>query len=145
MENTSSKTDTALPITRSIGFWMACAMAASQGVNALRAFLDPQGFASYMGVPSQAAALHGWVQIYGLRAAFIALIVSVFPMRKELLPLKRMAICALFLPLGDAWVAAQAGAPSAIIGRHLAIAVFLFFAVVMLARDVAARADKGRG
>ena len=75
-------------------------MALSQGANAARAFIDPTSFATYMGIPSQAAELHGWVQIYGLRAGFIALLVSVFLLRKELIPLKWMAICGIVLPLG---------------------------------------------
>ncbi len=144
MKNSGSTTGAGPPITRSIGFWMACAMAASQGVNAIRAFFNPHGFAIYMGLPSRAAELDGWVQIYGLRAAFIAAIVSVFLLRKDLVALKWMAICALFLPLGDAWVAAQAQAPSAIVGRHLAIAVFLCLAAGMLAHDVALRAHTAR-
>ena len=142
MTNINAKAGAMLPLTRSFGFWMACAMALSQGANAARAFIDPTSFATYMGIPSQAAELHGWVQIYGLRAGFIALLVSVFLLRKELIPLKWMAICGIVLPLGDAWVAAQAGAPTVIVGRHLGIAAFLCLAAFMLARDVAARAGR---
>lgn len=139
MTNINAKAGAIPPVTRSIGFWMAFAMALSQGVNAVRAFLSPQDFATYMGIPSQAAELQGWVQIYGLRAGFIALLVSVFLVRKELTPLKWMALCAIVLPLGDAWVAAQAGASTATVGRHLGIAAFLSLTAFMLARDVAAR------
>lgn len=145
MENTNSNFGVTPPITRSIGFWMACAMAASQGLNAVRAFLDPRGFAAYMGIAFSAPELSAWVHVYGLRTGFIALIVLVFLLRRDLLPLKWMAICALFLPLGDAWIATQAGAPLAVVGRHVAIAVFLLLAAIMLTRDIAARAKAGRG
>ncbi len=143
MENPETHQLSVPAITRSIGFWMAILMAASQAINAVRAFVDPAGFAVYMGAPSSAAELGAWVQIYGLRAGFIASLVGVFLIRRELAPLKWMAICALFLPLGDAWIAAQADAPTAIIARHIGIAVFLALAAVMLSRDVAARERPG--
>ncbi len=143
MEKQNTSPGAAPSIARSIGFWMAIAMAASQGLNAVRAFLDPQGFAIYMGAPSAADELSAWVQIYGLRD-FIALLVGVFLVRKELVPLKWMAICALFMPLCDAWIASQAGAPTSVVGRHLGIAAFLALAAAMLTRDVAARAGDDR-
>ena len=37
--------------TRTAGFWLAAAIAALQGLNAVRTVLDPQGFATYMGLP----------------------------------------------------------------------------------------------
>lgn len=118
-------------------------MGASQALNAVRAFTNPVGFAAYMGAPSAASELSAWVQIYGLRAAFIALLVGVFVIRRELSPLKWMAICALFLPICDAWIAMQAGAPTAILARHLGIAVFITVAAVVLTRDVAAQRQAG--
>jgi len=62
-----------LPVAiRSAGFWLALAMVVSQLVNALRVALDPVGFAVYMGVPLATASDIGWVNIYGLRALFLA-------------------------------------------------------------------------
>ena len=132
-------------LARSIGFWMALAMAASQGLNAVRAFRRSAGFCHvYMGAPSSAAELSAWVQIYGLRAAFIALLVGVFLIRKEFSPLKWMAICALFLPLCDAWIAMQAGAPtSVLLPGTLGIAVFLALGRPD-ARSRCRRAEKSR-
>lgn len=44
--------------TRTAGFWLAAAIAALQGVNAVRTVLDPQGFATYMGL--DITVHHGW-------------------------------------------------------------------------------------
>jgi len=119
---------------RSVGFWLAVAMSALQGLNAVRTLLDPVGFASYMGVSINATEQAAWVQIYGLRAAFISLLVTVLIIRQDMAALKWTAIAALVMPLGDAWLASQAGAPPSIVARHMGIAVFLILASYFLGR-----------
>ena len=121
-------------LIRSVGFWLAVAMSALQGLNAARTFFDPVGFASYMGVPINVTEQVGWVQIYGLRAAFISLLVAILLIRQDMAALKWTAIAAFVMPLGDAWLASQAGAPPSIVGRHMGIAVFLILAAYFLGR-----------
>jgi hypothetical protein len=70
-----------LPVKRTVGVWLAAVMAALQALNALRSFADPIGYAAYMGLPLADAADTGFVLVYGLRAAFIALLVFFFLMR----------------------------------------------------------------
>ena len=127
----------------SVGFWLAVAMSALQGLNAVRTFFDPVGFASYMGVPINGTEQVAWVQIYGLRAAFISLLVAVLIIRQDMAALKWTAITALVMPLGDAWLASQAGAPPSIVGRHMVIAVFLILASYFLGRVARQQAQAG--
>lgn len=125
--------------TRTVGFWLAAAIAALQGVNAVRTAIDPQGFATYMGLPSDQLSALGWVQVYGLRAGFIALLTTVLLARSDFAALRWMALAALLMPLGDAWLTASAGAGGAIVGRHLAIALFLLVAAHFLGRAARAK------
>lgn len=129
--------------TRTAGFWLATAIAALQGLNAVRTALNPQGFASYMGLPVDQSVALGWVQVYGLRAGFIALLTAILLARREFAALRWMALAALLMPLGDAWLALGAGAAPSIVARHLAIALFLLVAAFFLAR--AARAQRAGG
>lgn len=118
--------------TKTIGFWMAVPLAVLQGVNVVRAALDPEGFAAYMGAPLVAAADASWVMIYGLRTAFIAVLVSIFLLRRDLDALKWTALAALLMPLGDAWVAQQAGAAVSMVARHGAIAAYVLITGIAL-------------
>lgn len=120
--------------TRTAGFWLAVAIAALQGLNAVRTLIDPQGFASYMGLPADQLNALGWVQVYGLRAGFIALLTAVLLARSDFAALRWMALAGLVMPLGDAWLTASAGAAPSTVGRHLAIAVFLLVASHFLGR-----------
>jgi hypothetical protein len=129
--------------TRTAGFWLAALIAALQGVNAVRTAVDPQGFAAYMGLPVDQLSALGWVQVYGLRAGFIALLTAVLLARREFAALRWMALAALLMPLGDAWLALNAGAATPIIARHLAIALFLLVAAYFLER--ARRAQSAGG
>ncbi|MBY0344998.1 MAG: DUF4267 domain-containing protein [Sphingomonadales bacterium] len=125
--------------TRTAGSWLAAAIAALQGLNAVRTVLDPQGFATYMGLPVDQLSALGWVQVYGLRAGFIAVLTAVLLARSDFAALRWMALAALLMPLGDAYLAFSAGAGPPIVGRHLAIAVFLLVAALFLGRTAKAR------
>lgn len=120
--------------SRSVGFWMAGAMVASQSINALRVLNDPQGFASYFGVPLQDAGDIGFVAVYGLRAFFLAVFASVLMYLQEIRALKLMALCAVIMPIGDAFLAHHANAPAAVVWRHSVIAVFLLLTWFFLRR-----------
>jgi hypothetical protein len=51
-----------------------------------------------------------------------------------------MALTALLMPLGDAWLTASLGAGVPIVGRHFAIALFLLIASHFLSRAAQAKA-----
>lgn len=120
-----------MPAWRTVGFWLAIPIAVLQAVNAVRTLIDPVGFAAYMGAAGGDPA---WVQIYGLRAAFIALLTGVLLVRQDLNALKWVALCALLMPLGDALIVSGAAADGAIVMRHVATAVFVLVTFVFLAR-----------
>jgi len=108
-----------------IGFWLALAIAALQAVNAFRAFAAPAGFATYLGLPLTDPQDHGFVLVYGLRAAFIALAVGALLATRNYSALAWVALVGLVMPIGDAILVSRAGAPVATIARHVAIGVFL--------------------
>ncbi len=110
---------------RLIGLWLATPMALLQAVNAVRAFADPVSFSAYMGAPLVAAGDGAWVLIYALRTGFIALLLAALIARRDIAALKWVALAALIMPAGDAWLAHSAGAESAIVVRHLAILAFV--------------------
>lgn len=126
--------------TRTVGFWLGVPMAALQAYNVVRVVLDAEGFAAYMGAPLAAANDASWVVIYGLRTAFIALLVTVLLARRDLNALKWTALTALVMPLGDAWIAHQAGAETTTVARHLAIAAYLLLTTIALFAASRARA-----
>ncbi|MGV2482116.1 UNVERIFIED_CONTAM: DUF4267 domain-containing protein, partial [Salmonella enterica subsp. enterica serovar Weltevreden] len=75
--------------------------------------------------PLAAGGDAGLVHVYGLRALFIGLLVGTLLLLRERGVLWIVAAVAIVMPLGDAWLTSQAGAPSLTVGRHLAIAIFL--------------------
>lgn len=125
-------------IFRTVGFWIAALMAVLQALNAIRAFAAPVSFADYMGLPLQNAADVGFVYVYGLRAAFISLLVILFLAVRRFDALAWTAVAALLMPVGDAMLAQNAGAAPATVLRHAAIAVYVFVAFFVLRRTVAA-------
>lgn len=130
---------------RTIGFWLAVAIAALQGLNAVRTFANPVGFAAYMGLPLAGAEAAAWVQVYGLRAGFIAVITTILLIRSDFTALRWTALAALVMPLGDAWLTAHAGAPTAIVARHLGIAAFLVAAWFFLSSAARRQAAERSG
>jgi hypothetical protein len=130
-------------IARTVGFWLAILMAVLQGVNTVRVVLDPTGFATYIGIPLGLAEQVNWVQIYGLRTAFISILITVLLIRKDLATLRWIALAALIMPFGDAWITHDIGAPLSIVGRHLAIAGFLIMTAFFLDRGARRQRQQG--
>lgn len=122
------------PPWKTIGFWCAIIMGAAQAISAARAFIDPVGFSSYMGLPTDANGT-GFVTVYALRTTLIAALAFYLAITRRFSALGVIAVVALILPLGDAWLSSSAGADKAIVFRHLGIAVFLAFTAAMLLRD----------
>jgi hypothetical protein len=110
---------------RSAGFWMGALIALLMAVNTFRAFTDPIGFATYLGLPLKNPADIGFVHVYGLRAAFLGFFAAVLLARQDMQTLKLYALAALVMPIGDALLTWTAGAPPAIVGRHIAITLYL--------------------
>jgi Domain of unknown function (DUF4267) len=127
-------------LTRSLGFWMAILMIISQLINVIRAFTDPVAFAVYMGLPLANEADIGFVEVYGLRALFLAIFAAALIYTKQIRSLSLLALFAVMMPIGDVMLASNAGAPTAIIVRHIVIGVFLLLAWFFLSRWSSANA-----
>jgi hypothetical protein len=119
---------------------MAVPLALMQGLNAVTVALAPTRFAIGMGLPLEAVSDAAWVSVYGLRTAFISLLVTTLLVRRDLHALKWTAAVALVMPLGDAFLTHQAGAPTSLVAKHASIFVYLLLTTIAL--FVAAR---GRG
>lgn len=104
---------------------LALIIAALQGLNAFRAFSDPAGFADYLGLPLADPRDARLIELYGLRAAFIALLVAALLAFRQWTALFWMATAAIIMPVGDALLTSAAGAPLPTVIRHGAIAVYL--------------------
>lgn len=121
-------------IFKTVGFWIAALMAVLQASNAIRAFAAPVSFSEYMGLPLENAADVGFVYVYGLRAAFISLLVIIFLAVRRFDALVWTAVAAVLMPVGDAILAQNAGAPLLTVFRHGAIAVYVVAAIFILRR-----------
>ena len=119
---------------RSAGYWMAVLIVVLMAVNAVRAFSDPVGFAAYLGLPLTDQKDTGFVNVYGLRAAFLGLFAAVLLIQQDLNALKWFALAAVIMPIGDAYLVSNAGAPTATLIRHVAIAIYLVATFYMLHR-----------
>ena len=124
-----------LPI-RSLGFCLAALGGLLMAVNGVRAFVDPAAFAIYLGLPGDAAL----VQVYGLRALFIALLVAALLVTRQRRALALLSACAVVMPVGDALLTSAAGAPAGTVLRHAAIALYLLVTALVLWRGGQTRA-----
>ncbi len=109
-------------------------IAALQAFNAFRAFADPAGFSAYLGLPLADPRDAGLVMVYGLRAAFIAILVALLLAFRLWTALFWMALAAIVMPVGDAYLTSSAGAPTSIVARHLAIAAYLAVTAFVLGK-----------
>jgi hypothetical protein len=114
------------------GFWLAALAGLLMYVNAIRTLINPVAFSKYMGLPVENAAGTAWVQVYGLRALFIGLLVTYFLVRLDAGSLQWLTAFAVCMALGDAALVRRAGGTTT--SRHLVIAAVLVAATVALHR-----------
>ena len=137
-----AKIDSSKPnMFRTFGFWIAALMAVLQALNAVRAFASPMSFSVYMGLPLESAADVGFVYVYGLRAAFISLLITLFLATRRFDALVWTAVAAPLMPVGDAFLAQTAGAPASTVLRHALIAIYVVVAFFVLRRTAEAFAE----
>ena len=98
----------------------------------MRSLSRPEPFAAYLGLPLADPRDAGMVWVYGLRAVFIALAVSALLVLGDPRPLGWLCAAAVVMPVGDAVLTRNAGAPRATVIRHIAIATVLATAAVLL-------------
>ena len=113
-------------MTRKIGIVLVGLMALLQLAYACFAFLDPGGFATLRGTQLVDFGDADWVRVYASRTLFVALIVGYLLYRRQFGLLAAASVFGLVMPVTDAWLAYQASAPTGVIAKHVATAVFLF-------------------
>jgi hypothetical protein len=128
------RASSSISVWRSVGFWMAAVMALVQATYALQAYLDPAAFAAYRGTPITDSNDAIWVHTYGSRTLFVALVVLVLLLRRDLVTLKWAALIGLVMPISDALVAVRAEASLVVVLRHVATGIYLLITFVVLSR-----------
>ena len=109
-------------------------------VNTVRAFADPVGFATYIGLPLADPANHAFVEVYGLRALFLGLCAWTLLWRRDTRALAVFAAVAVVMPIGDAFLTASHGAAPLIVARHGATAIVLAVTAALLCSRAAKEA-----
>ena len=132
--NRSATAQRTLPVWRASGYWLALIMALLQAAYAVQAFADPGALADFRGMSVDDPASISWVYAYGSRTLFVALVVMVLLVRRDLATLKWVAIVGMVMPLGDALVALRTEAPMAVVLRHGATAIYLLVTFALLTR-----------
>jgi hypothetical protein len=123
-----------IPSWRFIGFWMALVMGLVQALYAIQAVADPVAFALYRGTPLAAVGDTGWVHTYASRTLFVALTVGLLLARRDVATLRSVALLGLVMPVGDAVIAHEAGAPISVVARHVGTMLFLVLTYAALGR-----------
>lgn len=115
---------------------MSVLIAALMALNTWRAYSDPVGFAAYFGVKGAAGGNPAFVYVYASRALFLALVTATLIAARQFRALALFGLVAIVMPLADSLQVAQAGGSPAIIGRHIATAVYLGVTAFLLNRWV---------
>lgn len=114
------------------GLILCGAMALYMAFNVVRAAADPGAFAATLGAPLADPSDTGFVLVYAFRAAFLALLVGWLAATRNVPVLRFVALAALVMPIGDAWLVGGLGAPPATVTRHIVIAVVLLLVWALL-------------
>lgn len=118
---------------KTIGITFVLLMALLQAFYGIYSLLEPTAFAITRGTLLAASADSDWVQIYGSRTLFIALIIATLLYYRHYKLLMWAALFGTVMPITDGWLAYQAGAATTVIAKHLATLVYLLATSVILA------------
>jgi len=117
---------------RSIGFWLALALALSQLSNAVRVALGVQEYSAYMGLPLVSGEDSSWVYVYALRALFMGVFAGYLLIKRHYQVMSAMALFAIVMPAGDFYLVWQADGSAGTLFRHALIAAVLVAAWISL-------------
>jgi hypothetical protein len=107
------------------GWVLVFLMAALQLVYAVYAYVDPAAFSATRGTALFDPGDSDWVRIYASRTLFVALIVGYLLVARQFRILAYASLFGMVMPVTDALLAWQAAAPTAVVLKHVATAVFL--------------------
>lgn len=118
------------------GFVLVLLMALLQGFYGVFAYIDPVAFANLRGTELVSVADADWIQIYGSRTVFIALLIGFLLYTKSYKILIAASVFGIVMPATDGWLAYQAGADSSVIIKHLVTVVYLAITAYILSKIV---------
>lgn len=107
-------------------------MAILQGLYGVYAYVDPTGFAALRGTELATSEDIDWVIIYGSRTIFVSLTVALLLVYKQFNILMWVALIGVVMPVTDAWLAFQAGAPNPVVLKHVATVIYLLITFAVL-------------
>lgn len=122
------------PAYRSVGIWMSVILVAYILFNAVRATLDPTGFAAYYGLPLTDPQNTAFVLVYAIRALFLGLFGLGLLAGRQYRALGLYALIGVVMPVGDAVLVAVGDGGTATVIRHGLTAVFLLVTGVLVLR-----------
>lgn len=128
MSTLSNKIDTH---RAAVGRGMAWLVAVFIGIQAIRAGMNPAGFADYFGLPL-ASNGDGFVRVYAVRAVFLGACAGALLLQRETRALSTFAFAATLMPAGDFALVLHAGGPTPTLVRHAAIAAVLLLTGYLL-------------
>jgi hypothetical protein len=117
---------------KTLGFWLVLGMAFLQMFYSFFAFASPVEFAGYRGSHPMPNGDTEWVRIYASRTLFVALMLGLLLLRREVALLRWISLLGIVMPFSDAVLAYKAAAPFSIISRHLVTILYLLVTFAVL-------------
>ncbi|NQZ21889.1 MAG: DUF4267 domain-containing protein [Colwellia sp.] len=117
-----------------VGFVLVLLMILLQGFYGIFAYIDPLAFSTVRGTELFALMDADWVNIYGSRTIFITLVLGLLLYSRHYSMLMWCALFGIIMPVTDAVLAYQAGAPFMVIFKHIATIVYLVIIFFVLKR-----------
>jgi hypothetical protein len=125
MDNKKSKLEVA-------GIILVLLMTVLQGFYGLFAYIDPVSFANVRGTELFSSMDSDWVNIYGSRTIFIALIFGFLLYAKHYSIIMWCALFGIVMPVTDGFLAYQAEAPFKVVFKHIATILYLVITFFVL-------------
>jgi len=107
-------------------------MIAIQAFYGVYAFISPAEFSELRGTRLFSEDDTDWVLIYASRTLFVALIIAYLLYVKNYSALVFAALAGVVMPVTDAALAYEAGAPTKIVLKHIATSAYLVITAIVL-------------
>ncbi len=109
-----------------VGYVLVLLMVLLQSFYGIFSLLEPSAFASLRGTELFAVKDTDWVQIYGSRTIFIALLLGYLLFTRNYIVLMWCALFGTVMPITDAFLAYEAHSPVKVLLKHIATVAYLF-------------------
>ena len=127
-----------------VGFVLVLLMVLLQVFYGIFAYIDPLAFSKVRGTELFSLMDADWVNIYGSRTLFITLVLGLLLYSRHYSILMWCALFGIVMPVTDAALAYEAGAPFTVIFKHLATIFYLIIIFFVLKRVVFLKAHDSK-